>query len=93
MKKTQIIKLTESFTFLQTRYRITKAGKIIWKIPRVTIKMKKLTRLVIANKITFQEFVSQYKSWHSNKGKSTLCNMDKKMEELTEWIRKFIPSI
>ena len=101
-KKTQIIKLTRPFTFLQTRYRITKTGKIIRKIPKATIKrqkrkMKKLARLVIANEITFQEFVNQYKGWRGDKKKYNsyyvLRNMDKEMEELTEWIRKFIPSI
>lgn len=101
-KKTQIIKLTRPFTFLQTRYRITKTGKIIRKIPKSTIKrqkrkMKKLAKLVVAGEITFQEFINQYKGWRGDKKKYnsyyTLHNMDKKMEELIRWIKKFIPSI
>ena len=58
--------------------------------------MKKLAKLVVASEITFQEFINQYKGWRGDKKKYnsyyTLRNMDKEMEELIRWIKKFIPS-
>ncbi|MBO6202443.1 MAG: hypothetical protein J6O13_02825, partial [Selenomonas sp.] len=100
-KKTQIIKLCHSFTFLKTRYLLTPTGKIVRKIPKDVVtrqsrKMRKLARLVVEGKISMQDFQNQYKSWRGDKKRYhafyTLRRMDKKNKEWTEWITKNIPS-
>lgn len=70
-KKTQIVKLSDGFTFLKIRYFYGKTGKII-KIPcRKTItrerrKLKKLKARLEAGLITAEEIKEQYKSWRGN---------------------------
>ena len=70
-KKTQIIKLSQGFTFLKIRYFYGEHGKII-KIPcrksitRERRKLKKLYKFMIAGRITPEEIREQYKSWRGN---------------------------
>lgn len=70
-KKTQILKLSDGFTFLKIRYLYGENGKII-KIPcRKTItrerrKLRKLQGRLEAGKITADEIREQYKSWRGN---------------------------
>ncbi len=92
-KKTQIIKISKGFTFLKTRYILTKSGKIIRKIPKDVVvrqrrKMKKLAAMVADGTITFADFENQYKGWRGDKkryhARRTLTNMDKLFKELKE---------
>ena len=70
-KKTQIIKLSQGFTFLKIRYIYGEHGKII-KIPcrnsitRERHKLRKLRGRLEAGKITAAEIKEQYKSWRGN---------------------------
>jgi len=70
-KKTQIIKLSQGFTFLKIRYIYGEHGKII-KIPcrnsitRERRKLKKLKNFSLAGRITPEEICEQYKSWRGN---------------------------
>ena len=70
-KKTQIVKLSNGFTFLKMRYLITDTGKIIVipckaSITRERRKLRKLKRFVLAGRITPAEIREQYKSWRGN---------------------------
>lgn len=96
-RKTQIIKLTRPFVFLKTRYILTDTGKLIKKIPKDVVKrqrrkMDKLARLAAEGKITLKDFQMQYKSWRGDKKRyhayNTLCRLDSKAKELTQWIRQ-----
>lgn len=67
-KKTQIVKLSHGFTFLKTKYFLTKTGGIIKKMSPASIvrerqKLKKLKGLMEKGKITFKEICNQFKSW------------------------------
>lgn len=67
-KKTQIVKLTHGFTFLKTRYFMTRTGKIKKKMSPSSIvrerrKLKKLKGLFEKGRITFLEIKNQFKSW------------------------------
>lgn len=84
-KKTQIVKLSNGFTFLKIRYFYGKHGAII-KIPcRKTItrerrKLRKLRGRLEAGKITAAEIKEQYKSWRGNiikyKAYKSVCSCD-----------------
>jgi len=70
-KKTQIVKLSNGFTFLKMRYLITDTGKIIVipckaGITRERRKLRKLKRFALAGRITPAEIRGQYKSWRGN---------------------------
>ena len=80
-KKTQIIKISHGFTFLKTKYILTKTGKLIKKIPQDVLtrqrrKMKKLVDVLLK-----EEYENWYKSWRGDKkhydAYHTLFNMDK----------------
>ena len=100
-RKTQIVKLSRGFTYLKTKYVLTKSGKIIRRIPRDVVvrqrrKMKKLARFTVEGKMTLKEFRNQYKGWRGDKknyhAKRTLSNMDNLYRRLTKWITKSTPS-
>lgn len=85
MRKTQIVKLSHGFTFLKTKYVLTKTGKIIRRIPRDVVvrqrrKMKKLAQFVLEGKMTIEAFCNQYKGWRGDKyryhARRTIKNMD-----------------
>lgn len=70
-KKTQIIKLSNGFTFLKMRYLITDTGKIIVipckaSITRERRKLRKLKGKLDAGKIAYSDIAGQYKSWRGN---------------------------
>lgn len=92
-KKTQIVKLSHGFTWLKTRYVLTKDGKIARRIPHDVVtrqrrKMKKLAELAAKGIINWQVFEQQYQSWRGSKRKykayHTLKKMDKLFKELKE---------
>ena len=100
-RKTQIVKLSHGFTFLKTRYSITKTGKIIRRIPRDVVvrqrrKMKKLARFAVEGSLSLKAFSSQYKGWRGDKNRyhasRTIRNMDKLHRRLRKWIMKRRPT-
>ncbi len=97
MRKTQIVKLSHGFTFLKTKYILTKSGKIIRRIPRDVVvrqrrKMKKLARFAVEGSLSLKAFSSQYKGWRGDKNRyhasRTIRNMDKLHRRLKKWIAK-----
>lgn len=96
-RKTQIIKLSHSFTFLKTQYILTDSGHIVKKIPKSVIvcqrrKMKKLAIFVASGDMTVKKFNEQYQSWRGDKRRynahQTLLSMDGLHRRLLRWIRQ-----
>lgn len=70
-KKTQIVKLSHGFTWLQIRVFLTPTGRIVKKMPRKSItrmrrKLKKLRRMLDAGKITREDVWISWQSWRSH---------------------------
>lgn len=96
-KKTQIVKLSHGFTWLQDRMYLLPSGKVVDKAGRASItrnrrKLKKLAVLFHEGKITYDSVRSFYDSHagylkHKD-GYHAKCNMDKLFNEL--FIRRFI---
>lgn len=67
-KKTQIIKLSKGFIFMNVRYSITETGRIL-KIPakknftRMRRKLKKLSKRVESGEIQYDDVKNMYKGW------------------------------
>lgn len=96
-KKTQIVKLTKTFTFLKTRYSLTDTGKVIKRINKDSItrerrKLKKFRKMLNEGKITYPEIEEAYHSWRGNlryySAYNVMKNMDKLFNEL--FIKPFI---
>ncbi len=67
-KKTRIVKISSTFTFLQTKYTLTKDGKVIKRInpKRVTAmrqKLKKLEVKVESGEATYESVENTFRSW------------------------------
>ena len=67
-KKTQIVKLTHGYTFMQLKYRILDNGRVIVspapaKITRERRKLKAYKRLYMEGRISKGEILNAYKSW------------------------------
>lgn len=74
LRKTQIVKLSRTFSFLKVRWTLTATGKVIKRLNPDTItrerrKLKKLKSLLDEGKITMDIIESQYQSWKGDKGK------------------------
>lgn len=70
-KKTQIVKLSHGFTWLQIRVFLTPTGRIVKKMPRNGItkmrrKLKKLRRKLDAGEITREDVWASWQSWRSH---------------------------
>lgn len=98
--KTQIIKLSHGFTFLKTRYQLTKTGRIIRKIPKDVLKrehrkLNKLAILVVVGELTVKQYKDQYRSWRGDKKRynayHTLKRMDNLFRRKLKWITKNKP--
>ena len=81
-KKTQVIKLTNGFTFLKMRYRYTPTGRVLVIPVKATItrerrKLRKLKKRCDSRLITKQEIEAQYKSW---RGTLTKYNTYKRIQ-------------
>lgn len=81
-KKTQIIKLSNGFTFLKMRYRYTPTGRVLIIPVKATItrerrKLRKLKKRCDSRLITKQEIEAQYKSW---RGTLTKYNTYKRIQ-------------
>lgn len=71
-RKTQIVKLRKTFTFLKVRWTLTNTGKVISRLNKDTVtrerrKLKKFKILLDQGKITMDVIESQYKSWKGDK--------------------------
>ena len=95
--KTQKVKLSHGFTWLQTRYYLTETGKVIRKpshkkITRDRRKLKKMAALCKAGKATYRDALNVYVSFVGYmKGKHaywTKKNMEKLFHDL--FINEFI---
>ena len=67
-KKTQIVKLSHGFTWLQIRFYLTKTGKIVRKIYKNSVtrqrrKLKKFRKRLDEGKMTFDEIIQSVASW------------------------------
>lgn len=96
-KKTQIVKLTKTFTFLKTRYNFTDTGKVIKRINKDSItrerkKLKKFRRMLDEGSITYKEIQEQYNSWRGNLKYYSAYNVTKNMDKLFNelFIKPFI---
>lgn len=96
-KKTQIVKLTKTFTFLKVRYNLTETGKVIRRINKDSVtrerrKLKKFRKMLDENRITYKEIQEQYNSWRGNlkyySAHNVMKNMDRLFNEL--FIKPFI---
>ena len=97
-KKTQIIKLTHTFSFLKIRYNLTSTGKLIRRVNKSTVtrkrrKLKSFRNMLDDGVIDYKEIENQYKSWKNNYTKDydsykTIKNMDELYNAL--FIKPFI---
>jgi len=67
-KKTQLVKLSHGFTWLKARIFLTPTGKVIRKICKSSItrerrKLKRLHKLFIVGKISFEDIRTSWQSW------------------------------
>ena len=70
-KKTQIVKLSKGFTFLKTRYYLTKTGRVVKKadhdcIVRERRKLKKLHRLYVEGVVSLEQVTQSFMSWRGS---------------------------
>lgn len=66
--KTQIVKLSHGFTYLKARIYLTNTGKVLRKIPKVSVtrerrKLKKLVRPYEEGKLTYEDIYTSWQSW------------------------------
>ena len=71
-RKTQIVKLRKTFSFLKVRRTLTETGKVIARLNKETItrerrKLKKFKELLDAGRITMDVIEEQYQSWKGDK--------------------------
>lgn len=99
-KKTQIIKLSHGFTWLQDRYFLTESGKVIRKpshnkITRDRRKLKKMAVFLERGDIGFEQVMSFYASFRGymkwRTARKTKHKMDKLFNEL--FIKNFTGGI
>jgi len=85
-KKTQIIKLSKGFTFLKTKYYLTKNGKLVRKpckdsIVRQRRKLKKFNEFMKLGQMNIKQIEQSYMSWRGyieyKDSRRTVYNMDK----------------
>lgn len=70
-KKTQIVKISKGFTFLQIKYNLTETGKILQRLTpkaftRERRKLKKYKRLLDNGKMSYSDIEQAYASWRGN---------------------------
>ena len=89
--KTQIIKLTHQFTFLKTKYNLTKTGKVLRRVCRIAVtrmrrKMKKFKKFYDQGLMTLKDIECSYQSWRGylkrKNSYTTLCSLDKLYHDL-----------
>lgn len=91
LKKTKIIPLTQYFTFLKTRYKVS--GKKIIKKPcrssitRARKRLKRLGKLYNANKLDFETITQSFYSWVGSMKHRHARKSIYKMEQIYNKIR------
>lgn len=70
-KKTHIGKISNGFTFLKVRYKVTDTGKIVKTLSKTGIvrmrrKLKKFRRLVDEGRMTMDDVYNSMQSWHEH---------------------------
>lgn len=68
LKKTHITKLSHGFTFLKLKFVLTSTGRVIRRLTHKNIvrqrrKLKKLAKMVEAEKLTFKDVAACMQSW------------------------------
>ena len=68
-KKVRIVKLSQTFRFLQNKYFLTETGKVVERInPKRIValkrKLKKLKRKLQQKLVSFEDIELMYKSWY-----------------------------
>ena len=86
-KKTQILKISNGFTFLQARYFLTDDGKVVVKpcrnsITRMRRKLKKYRALMDAGKMTLEDVDRSYQSWRGYISHTDCYRTVQSMDEL-----------
>lgn len=71
-KKTHIVKLSNGFTFLKTKYSYTSTGKVLMRPSRESItrerrKIKAHARMVREGKMSYAQALQSYQSWRGSK--------------------------
>jgi hypothetical protein len=71
MKKTRIVQLKVSITFLKGKYSLTETGKIISRSDptsrkRMRRKLKKFKGLVEQGNMSYRDVYTAYQSWRGN---------------------------
>ncbi|MCX4303827.1 MAG: hypothetical protein OSJ66_07475 [Clostridia bacterium] len=83
-KKTYIVKLSQTFKFLQLKYSLTETGRIIKRINPKAItrqrrKLKAYKRLLDNNRLTYNEIENIFKGWiaanYKNMSMQQITNM------------------
>lgn len=69
-KKTQIVKLSHGFTFLKARIFLTENGKVLRKIPKISVtrerrKLKKFVPFYEAGIMTYKDIYTSWQSWRA----------------------------
>lgn len=67
-KKTKIVRMSDTFTYLQVRYFVTSTGKVVKRInprslTRERRRLKAYKRLISKGKMTYDRVEQAYKSW------------------------------
>lgn len=90
-KKTQIVKLSHGFTFLQVKYNLLPSGKVLKRISGKAVtrerrKLKKYKKFLEAGTMQYKDIENAYQSWRGNAVKlqahTTVRAMDKLYDEL-----------
>ena len=86
-KKTQIVKLSHNFRYLQTKYRLSDTGKVIKRINPAQVtrerrKLKAYRRLLNKEIIKYEDVEQAYKSWMGAYTPLMSKKQIKKMKEL-----------
>lgn len=92
-RKTQVVKLSHSFTFLQTKYSLMETGRIVKrlthsKVVRQRRRMKTHGRLYQEGVLSYDTCYNQYKSWRQSILKSynacytTINALDNEFKEI-----------
>ena len=97
-KKTRIVKLSRGFTFLKTKFIITKTGKVIKRLCRKSVvtmrrKLKSFARFVQAGEMTTKQAYDAFQSWigyamHKN-SVTTVRNMKQLFRQLFKGWERF----
>lgn len=68
VKKTHIVKASDTYKYLQVKYRLTDTGKVVKRINPVSVtrerrKLKAYKRILAKGEITYEDVEQAYKSW------------------------------